>query len=68
MENKSKNYRRFLNLTQLEMAGLMEMPLRTYQNKENGVTEFTNREMNQFKLIVQTEIESITLENIFSDV
>ncbi|OQO88512.1 hypothetical protein BH748_01250 [Enterococcus casseliflavus] len=65
MKNRTKNYRKFLNLTQAEMAKLLEMPLRTYQNKENGVSEFTSKEMIRFKEIVQIEIETITLENIF---
>jgi len=65
MKNRTKNYRKFLNLTQAEMAKLLEMPLRTSQNKENGVSEFTSKEMIRFKEIVQIEIETITLENIF---
>ncbi|HDT7938867.1 TPA: hypothetical protein RD613_002606 [Enterococcus faecium] len=68
MKNRSKNYRKFLNLTQAEMAKLLEMPLRTYQNKENGVSEFTSKEMIRFKEIVQIEIETITLENIFQEI
>lgn len=68
MKNRSKNYRKFLNLTQAEMAKLLEMPLRTYQNKENGVSEFTSKEMIRFKEIVQIEIETITLENIFQGI
>ena len=44
------------------------MPLRTYQNKENGVSEFTSKEMIRFKEIVQIEIETITLENIFQGI
>jgi DNA-binding XRE family transcriptional regulator len=56
MKNRTKNYRKFLNLTQAEMAKLLEMPLRTYQNKENGVSEFTSKEMIRFKEIVQIEI------------
>ncbi|EGW2153102.1 TPA: transcriptional regulator [Enterococcus faecium] len=68
MKNRTKNYRKFLNLTQAEMAKLLEMPLRTYQNKENGVSEFTSKEMIRFKEIVQIEIETITLENIFQGI
>ena len=68
MKNRTKNYRKFLNLTQAEMAKLLEMPLRTYQNKENGVSEFTSKEMIRFKEIVQIEIETITLENIFQEI
>lgn len=66
MKNRTKNYRKFLNLTQIEMANLMNMPFRTYQNKENGVSEFTNKEMIRFKEIVQKELDTVTLEMIFS--
>lgn len=66
MKNRTKNYRKFLNLTQSEMANLMNMPVRTYQNKENGVSEFTNKEMIRFKEIVQKELDTVTLEMIFS--
>lgn len=68
MKNKARKYRQYLDYTQLEMENLINMPLRTYQNKENGVSDFTNREMIVFKKVVQHEIEGITLDHIFSEI
>lgn len=39
--NKVKGYRNMIGYTQKQMAEALNMPLRSYMDKENGITEFT---------------------------
>ena len=45
MQNKLAAHRRFLGKSQSEMAALIGVDVRTYKNKELGITQFKAREM-----------------------
>lgn len=39
--NKVKGYRNMIGYTQKQMAEALDMPLRSYMDKENGITDFS---------------------------
>ena len=39
--NKVKGYRTMIGYTQKQMAEALDMPLRSYMDKENGITDFS---------------------------
>lgn len=65
--NKLKGYRTMANLSQKEMAERAGINERTYQNKENGVTEFTLSEAtNIVKVLKECGID-ITLSDLINE-
>ena len=44
MQNKVGNYRRYIGLTQNQMANNLEISVTAYRNKEKGTTPFKDSE------------------------
>ena len=65
MTNKVKGYRNMLNLSQKEMAKLLDMSTLSYHNKEKGKYEFKDAEKIKFKRMLEPHFPNITLEDIF---
>ncbi|MEY9141063.1 helix-turn-helix transcriptional regulator [Mammaliicoccus lentus] len=65
--NKILVYRKMLNKSQSEIAGLMGISTQAYSNKENGKTEFRDSEKIIFKNLLKSIYPSITIDEIFFD-
>lgn len=61
MQTKLAAYRRFENITQEEMARLIDVDKRTYINKELGITQFKSSEMFLIAHRLNKPIEEIFL-------
>ncbi|WP_156418757.1 helix-turn-helix transcriptional regulator [Lentibacillus amyloliquefaciens] len=57
--------RRYFNYSQTRMANLLNIDVRTYINKENGVTQFKMNEMFIISKMFKKPIEEIFLYDDF---
>lgn len=64
-QKKLAALRRYNDISQKRMAELLEIDLRTYINKEMGVTQFKANEMFAIAKILQMNISDIFLPNDF---
>ncbi len=65
MQKKLQAWRRYHNISQKEMAEKLGIDVRTYINKEQGVTQFRANEMFAIAYILQKEISEIFLPTNF---
>jgi len=65
MQEKLISWRKFKNITQKEMAGRIGVDVRTYINKEHGVTQFKADEMFAIAKILGKDISEIFLPSDF---
>lgn len=65
MQEKLAAIRRYHNITQKEMAELIGIDLRTYINKEKGVSQFKANEMFAISRKFQRPIDEIFLPTNF---
>ncbi|TPR13553.1 XRE family transcriptional regulator [Apilactobacillus timberlakei] len=65
MSNSVKRYRQFAGYTQQSIAKELNMPLSTYQQKEQGRINFSHSEMENIKLLLSKEIKNVTIDDIF---
>ncbi|MCT2095548.1 hypothetical protein M3D73_02670 [Staphylococcus epidermidis] len=66
MNNKVGNYRRYIGLTQNQMANDLKVSVTAFRNKEKGITPFRDSE----KLIIKNKLiehglKDITIDDIF---
>ncbi|MGC7567461.1 hypothetical protein ACP21U_02160 [Staphylococcus epidermidis] len=66
MINKVGNYRRYIGLTQNQMANDLKVSVTAFRNKEKGITPFRDSE----KLIIKNKLiehglKDITIDDIF---
>ncbi|CUY00377.1 hypothetical protein [Staphylococcus epidermidis] len=66
MNNKVRNYRRYIGLTQNQMANDLKVSVTAFRNKEKGITPFRDSE----KLIIKNKLiehglKDITIDDIF---
>lgn len=66
MQEKLIAWRRFYGITQKQMAEMLEMDVRTYVNKEHGVTQFKANEMFKIAQILKKDISEIFLPTDFT--
>lgn len=57
--------RRYFNFSQMRMANLLNIDVRSYINKENGVTQFKMNEMFIISRLFKKPIEEIFLIDDF---
>lgn len=62
--NKVKGYRVMVNLTQEELAKKLGIALRSYQNKEQGITKFTVDELKAIKNIIAEQGVEIAIDDL----
>lgn len=67
MQKKLIAWRRFEGITQKEMAGHIGVDVRTYINKEHGVTQFKADEMFTIAEILGKSISEIFLPTNFTE-
>jgi transcriptional regulator with XRE-family HTH domain len=67
MQKNLVAWRRFHNITQKEIAGVLGIDLRTYINKEHGVTQFKADEMFAIAKILNKNISEIFLPSDFME-
>lgn len=65
MQEKLISWRKFKNITQKEMAERIGVDVRTYINKEHGVTQFKADEMFAIAKILGKDISEIFLPSDF---
>jgi len=65
MQEKLIAWRKFKGLTQKQMADHIDVDVRTYINKEQGVTQFKANEMFLIAKILQKDISEIFLPTDF---
>lgn len=65
MQRKLISWRKFKNITQKEMARRIGVDVRTYINKEHGVTQFKADEMFVIAKILGKDISEIFLPSDF---
>lgn len=65
MQTKLIALRRYKGLTQKDMAKLLGVDVRTYINKEQGITQFKANEMFLIARFFQMEIDKIFLPTNF---
>jgi len=63
MQEKLIAWRRYYGITQKEMAKKLGIDVRTYINKEQGITQFKANEMFLIAKILQKDISEIFLPN-----
>jgi len=63
--NIVKGYRNHLGKTQKEMADCLDISITSYRNKENGITNFTDKEKVKFTSLVKDMFPNVTIESIF---
>ena len=61
MQKRLESIRKYLNYSQSDIAKLIGVELRTYQNKEKGTTQFKASEMFLIAREFNMEIEEIFL-------
>jgi transcriptional regulator with XRE-family HTH domain len=59
MKLKVKAIRVNMNLTQKELADILQMPLSTYQKKENGISPWLYKEIVEIGKIANVDISEI---------
>ena len=62
--NKVKGYRVMANMTQDEMASVIGLQRRSYIDKENGVREFTVKELTAIRDTLNNKGIDITLDDL----
>lgn len=62
--NKVKGYRVMANITQDEMASVIGVQRRSYIDKENGIREFTVKELTAIRDILISKGIDITLDDL----
>lgn len=62
--NKVKGFRIMTKLTQEELAKRLEISLRAYQNKEQGITPFTVNELKEIKAAFTEKGLSLSLDDL----
>lgn len=67
MQEKLIAWRRYYGITQKEMAKKLGIDVRTYINKEQGVTQFKANEMFLIAKILQKDISEIFLPPDFME-
>ncbi len=67
VQKKLIAWRRYYGITQKEMAELLAVDVRTYINKESGVTQFKANEMFLIAKKLQKEISDIFLPPDFME-
>lgn len=66
MQNKVGNYRRYIGLTQNQMANNLEISVTAYRNKEKGTTPFKDSEKITIKnKLIENGVKDITIDDIF---
>lgn len=66
MNNKVSNYRRYIGLTQNQMANNLKISVTAYRNKERGITPFKDSEKVLIKnKLIENGIKDITIDDIF---
>ncbi|HBH9953043.1 TPA: hypothetical protein KYE65_002038 [Staphylococcus aureus] len=66
MNNKVSNYRRYIGLTQNQMANNLKISVTVYRNKERGITPFKDSEKVFIKnKLIENGIKDITIDDIF---
>ncbi|CAC8549525.1 hypothetical protein M1KS0094p1_2297 [Staphylococcus aureus] len=66
MNNKVSNYRRYIGLTQNQMANNLKISVTAYRNKERGITPFKDSEKVFIKnKLIENGIKGITIDDIF---
>lgn len=66
MNNKVSNYRRYIGLTQNQMANNLKISVTAYRNKERGITPFKDSEKVFIKnKLIENGIKAITIDDIF---
>ncbi|HDE0253631.1 hypothetical protein FYM13_04395 [Staphylococcus aureus] len=64
--NKVSNYRRYIGLTQNQMANNLKISVTAYRNKERGITPFKDSEKVFIKnKLIENGIKDITIDDIF---
>lgn len=59
MENKIKYYRKLKNITQEEMATILNVTRQSYINYESGVTEPSFETLRKISKVLNTSIDSL---------
>jgi DNA-binding XRE family transcriptional regulator len=67
MQTKLRAWRRFYDISQEDMAKQLGIDVRTYINKEHGVTQFKANEMFKIAQILQKDIGDIFLPPPFME-
>lgn len=62
--NKVKGFRTMASLTQEELAKKLNISLRAYQNKEQGITSFTVEELVGIKSILTEKGLTVSLDEL----
>lgn len=62
--NKVKGFRTMASLTQEELAKKLNISLRAYQNKEQGITAFTVDELVGIKAILLEKGLTVSLDDL----
>jgi len=62
--NKVKGFRTMASLTQEELAKKLNISLRSYQNKEQGITAFTVDELVGIKAILLEKGLTVSLDEL----
>ncbi|KAA9274326.1 MULTISPECIES: hypothetical protein [Staphylococcus] len=66
MDNKVRNYRRYIGLTQKQMANNLKISVTAYRNKEKGITPFKDSEKVVIKnKLIENGLKDITIDDIF---
>ncbi|MGL5550188.1 MAG: helix-turn-helix transcriptional regulator [Culicoidibacterales bacterium] len=60
-----KSYRSLMGMTQLQMAQELGCSLQSYNQKELGKNNFTDKEKLVFRELVKTRKPDITIDDIF---
>lgn len=65
MINNLAKYRKFIEMSQKEMATVANMCLTSYYMKEKGTREFTQTEMFNIYSYIKKRVPEITIEELF---
>lgn len=65
MNRNLAKYRRFLNISQTTMSKIAGCCLTSYNSKEQGNREFTQKEMANIFYFIKKEVPDITVEELF---
>lgn len=66
MNNKVRNYRRYIGLTQKQMANNLKISVTAYRNKEKGITPFKDLEKVLIKnKLIENGLKDVTIDDIF---
>lgn len=67
MQKKLAAWRRYYNISQREMAEKLGIDVRTYINKEEGVSQFKANEMFTIARVLEKDISDIFLPTNFTE-